>query len=292
MLRSMTGFGAVTGEVGPYAVAVELRTVNHRFFTPSLKLPGVLARFEGEVRETLRKRISRGHVTLQARIERAHVAGSRVDEVRFAAAVDQLRDLRERFGLDGPIDVATVLRYPDVLATGSDEELAPEEGTQLVAVVERAVDELMATRAREGAVLAGVLLERLAIVEAALDRIAERVPARIAAQRDRLRAAVAELTGGLVLDEGRLAQEVALLAEKWDVAEEIDRFRAHIAAFRETVRRADGEPAGKRLGFLLQEMLREANTCGSKANDADIQRDVIGIKEELECIREQVENVE
>ncbi len=292
MLRSMTGFGTATGDVGPFAVSVELRTVNHRFFTPTLKLPGALARFEGEVREQLRKRVSRGHVTLMARIERAHIAGSRIDETRFAAAVTELRALRDRFGLDGPIDVAAVLRFPDVLSTQVDEELSPEESGELLALVDRATDALMDTRAREGAHLAGVLLDRLQVVEAALERVALRVPHRIVTQRDKLRAAVLELTGGLALDEGRLAQEIALLAERWDVAEEIDRFRAHIVAFRDTIARGDAEPAGKRLGFLLQEMLREANTTGSKGNDVAVLHDVVIIKEELERLREQVENLE
>jgi uncharacterized protein (TIGR00255 family) len=292
MLRSMTGFGSASGDVGPFAVTVELRTVNHRFFTPSLKLPHALARFDGEVRDALRKRVSRGHVTLSARAERAAVVGSRIDDARFASAVAELRALRERFSLEGAIDVSAVLRLPDVMATSADDEVSPEEGTQLLALVDRATDALMETRAREGAHLASVLLERLLVIEAALARIAERVPARVTAQRDKLRAAVLELTGGLSLDEGRLAQEIALLAERWDVAEELDRFRAHIAAFRDTVTRGDAEPAGKRLGFLLQEMLREANTTGSKGNDVAVLHDVVIIKEEIERIREQVENLE
>jgi uncharacterized protein (TIGR00255 family) len=123
-------------------------------------------------------------------------------------------------------------------------------------------------------------------------RIAARAPERIIAQRDRLLENVAKLANGVALDEARIAQEIAILADRLDVGEEIDRFRTHIAAFGETLRDGAGEAVGKRLGFLLQEMLREANTTGSKANDAEIQRDVIAIKEELERIREQVENIE
>jgi uncharacterized protein (TIGR00255 family) len=161
-----------------------------------------------------------------------------------------------------------------------------------VAVVAAALDRLDAARADEGQRLAAVLTERLAIVEAALGRIAERAPERLLAQRDRLRAAVRELTDGLAVDEQRLAQEIALLADRLDIAEEQDRFRSHIAAFRAALRAPGGEPVGKRLGFLLQEMLREANTTGSKAADAPILADVIIVKEELERIREQVENLE
>ena len=140
--------------------------------------------------------------------------------------------------------------------------------------------------------MAAYLDERLAVIEGALDRIAVRAPLRVTEQRDRLRNAVRELAEGVSVDETRLAQEIALLADRLDVQEELSRFRAHIAAFREDLStdRADG--VGKRLGFLLQEMLREAKTTGSKGNDAAIVSDVLQVKEELERMREQVENLE
>jgi uncharacterized protein (TIGR00255 family) len=144
----------------------------------------------------------------------------------------------------------------------------------------------------EGARLAAVLLDRIGVLEAAYERIAARAPTRLAEQRTRLRAAVQELAENVAIDEQRMAQELAFMAERLDVAEEIDRFRMHLAAFRAAIAETGGEPVGKRLGFLLQEMLREANTTGSKANDAPMLHDVILVKEELERIREQVENVE
>jgi uncharacterized protein (TIGR00255 family) len=147
-------------------------------------------------------------------------------------------------------------------------------------------------RGAEGTRLAGVVHERLDVIEAALQRITERAPERVAQHRDRLMRNVAELAGGVSLDPQRLSQEVAILADRLDVAEELDRFRAHLAAFRATLAETSGDPVGKRLGFLLQEMLREANTTGSKANDAGMLADVVQIKEELERIREQVENLE
>jgi uncharacterized protein (TIGR00255 family) len=291
MIRSMTGFGQAEGTVGGARVSVEVRTVNHRFFSPSIKLPGGFSRWEHEVREALRQRVSRGHVTLVARIERTVAAAPAVDEARFAAAVAQLRALRDRHQLEGPLDVATVLRMPDVVAAPRDEE---EAGTaaELVAIVDRATDGLTRTRDAEGARLAAVLDSRLTLLEGALGRIAARAPARLVAHRDRLRAAVQELAAGVAVDEQRLAQEIALLADRIDVSEEIDRFRSHLVAFRTALADRSAEPVGKRLGFLLQEMLREANTTGSKAADADILHEVVGVKEELERIREQVENLE
>ena len=289
MIRSMTGFGAAEGAVGGSRVSVELRTVNHRFFSPSIKLPSELARWEPEVREALRRRIARGHVTVSARTERTEIAGT-IDEARFAGYVALLRELRDRHSLDGPIDVATVLRMPDVMSSASDDAVGT--AAELTAIVESAIESLTTSRSEEGKRLAAYLLERLAIVEAALSRIALRAPERVLLQRDRLRESVRTLTEAMTIDEVRVAQEIAILSDKLDVQEELQRFASHIAAFRGALEANSGEPVGKRLGFLLQEMLREANTTGSKANDAAMLHDVVTIKEELERIREQVENLE
>jgi len=294
MIRSMTGFGAAEGRVGNARVSVELRTVNHRFFNPSIKLPGAFTRWEGEVREALRQRIARGHVAVGVRVERDPAMAPLVNEARFAAWVEQLRELQRRHGLSGDVDVGTVLRMPDVFASQGTDGSEEQSGTaaELVAVVEEAAGALGAMRAEEGHRLARFLLDRVAVVEEALRRIAGRAPVRIVEQRDRLRQAVKELTDGVAVDEQRVAQEIAILADRLDVSEEIDRFGSHVAAFRALLRSEGGEPVGKRLGFILQEMLREANTTGSKANDAAMLADVVLIKEELERIREQVENLE
>lgn len=291
MIRSMTGFGQAEGTVGTSRVLVEVRTVNHRFFSPSIKLPGAYGRWEAEVREAMRVKVSRGHVTLSARSERLATQAIAIDEARFAAIVAQLRGLHDRHGLSGGVDLATVLRMPDVMVAPREEEDTGVVG-DLLAIVDRALDALGQARTDEGQRLVAVLQERLELVSGALQRIAQRAPARVVVQRDRLRASVRELTDGLAVDEGRLAQEIAILADRMDVSEELDRFRSHLVAFQAVLAESGGEPVGKRLGFLLQEMLREANTTGSKAADAAILHDVVGVKEELERIREQVENLE
>jgi uncharacterized protein (TIGR00255 family) len=287
----MTGFGAAEGRVGSSRVTVELRSVNHRFFNPTIKLPSAYARWEGEVREALRKQVARGHVTLFARAERDETRGSSIDEVKFAQHVAQLRELQQRFSLGGELDIGTVLRMPEVFAAGEGEE---ESGTasELVAIVDEAARALTAMREQEGGRLAAFLAERIAVIEKAVARIAERAPRRLVEQRDRLRAAVQELAGGIALDDARLAQEIAVLADRMDVSEELDRFQSHIHAFRAALGEGAPDGVGKRLGFLLQELLREANTTGSKAADAPMLQDVVAIKEELERIREQVENLE
>jgi uncharacterized protein (TIGR00255 family) len=288
-IKSMTGFGAADGEVGGTRVSVEIRSVNHRFFNPSIKLPSELTKWEGEVREAMRRGVSRGHVTLTGRVERKQADTVGIDEAKFVAYLDQTRRLHEKYQL-GPVDASALLRLPNVIATPDSE--MPGTPAELTAIVDRAVETLNAMRSAEGARLEAYLRDRLTIIEQAVVRIAERAPARIVEQRDRLRTAIQDLAGGIAVDEHRLAQEIAILADRLDVAEEVSRFHSHFAAFRATLASPPADGVGKRLGFLLQELLREANTTGSKGNDATILQDVILIKEELERIREQVENLE
>jgi len=198
--------------------------------------------------------------------------------------------LKAEHGLAGEVDLATVLRLPDVLTASGE----PDDGdaTQFVAIVERAAAALSASREAEGRRLAGFLGERIQVVDEAVVRLAARAPQRVAEARERLRQSVQELAANVQLNEDRLTQEIAIIADRLDVGEELDRFRSHLAAFREATGGNGTEGVGKRLGFLLQELLREANTTGSKANDASMTKDVVLIKEELERIREQVENLE
>ena len=291
MISSMTGFGAADGSIGDARASVEIRSVNHRFFSPNLKLPPAFSRWEGEIREILRQKIARGHVTVTARFDRAVGTGPIIDEARLAQYATTLKELQRKHGLGGEVDLATVLRLPDVVGAQSD-EMDPGAGEALAAIVNMAVDNLISMRRAEGAQLAAFLVERVAAVEARLARIEKRAPIRLKEQHERIKRTVSELIGGAGADPQRIAQEIAILADKMDVAEELDRFRSHLAAFRETAQSRTAEPVGKRLGFILQEMLREANTVGSKASDAQIQEDVIATKEELERIREQVENLE
>jgi uncharacterized protein (TIGR00255 family) len=294
MITSMTGFGAAEGTVGASRVSVEIRAVNHRFFNPAIKLPGRMAVWEGEVREALRKRFSRGHVSLSARIARDGDRTLVINEERVASYIQQLRTLKDRWGLAGDIDIATVMRLPDAIGSGDDDTAEVTDGSadELLAIVHDAANGLDAMRSQEGARISDFLHEHLRIIELALARIRERAPGRLVEQHKRLQTSVAELAGSVAVDPQRLAQEIAILADRMDISEELNRFGAHIAAFRAALDEKAGSGVGKRLGFLIQEMLREANTTGSKANDAAILTDVVGIKEELERLREQSENVE
>jgi uncharacterized protein (TIGR00255 family) len=291
MISSMTGFGAADGLIGDARASVEIRTVNHRFFSPNLKIPAPFARYEGEIREILRQKIARGHVTLMAHVTADSRAEPVIDETRLARYLSTLKELKKKHGLVGELDIATLLRLPEVIAQ-PDDEVDAGAGEALVKIVVAAADNLLAMRRAEGSQLSSFLQERAAAVEGKLAKVEQRAPIRLTEHHERVKRTVAELLGGIAPDQQRIAQEIALLADKLDVAEELDRFRSHLAAFRDTIESKTNEPVGKRLGFILQEMVREANTIGSKANDAAILQEVIGIKEELERIREQVENLE
>ena len=293
-LQSMTGYGNADGMVGSHRLSVEVRSVNHRFFTPSIKLPPALTRMETDIRELLRRHVTRGHVTLSLRIEREMNEGPRIDVKRLLAYAQQLRAIPESAGLAVQIDLASLLRLPEVVTSAfqDDSALADVDPVAVLALVTDAVHALVRMREAEGTRLAQYLLDRLVIIEGALDRLAARAPGRLIEQRDRLTAAVQELAAGVAVDAQRLAQEIAILADRYDVAEELSRFASHNEACRVAIASPGTEAVGKRLGFILQEMVREANTTGSKANDAAMQRDVVLIKEELERMREQVENLE
>ena len=291
MPYSMTGFGAAEGPVGGRRLRVEIRTVNHRYFNLSAKLPGDLTLLEAEVRERLRRDFDRGHVTVQARWTESLEAdaGFGVDLERARLVAARLREMQSALGLGGEITVELVARQPEVLTYASN-GTSEVPWTEVEPVVAEAGRECRTMRAREGEALVAELGHRLDLMEHSAGQIAAKAPERLGKERDRLRAAVAQLLDGRPVDEDRLAQELAYLADKLDITEELVRFKAHVAAAREAMT-TDG-PVGKRLGFLAQELGREVNTMGSKAGDAVIAQQVIAMKGELEKFREQLENLE
>jgi uncharacterized protein (TIGR00255 family) len=288
---SMTGFGAAEGPVAGRRLRVEIRTVNHRYFNLSAKLPGDLGSLEGELRERLRKDFDRGHVTVQARWTEsiADEAGFQIDLDRARLVAARLREMQAALGLGGEVTVELVARQPDVLGNGVN-GITEVPWTEVEPIIAQAGAECRTMRAREGRALTQELSHRLDLLEASAEEIGARAPERLLRERDRLRAAVAQLLDGRSIDESRLSQELAFLADKLDITEELVRFRAHVAAAREALA-AEG-PVGKRLGFLAQELGREVNTMGAKAGDAAIAQAVIAMKGELEKFREQLENLE
>jgi uncharacterized protein (TIGR00255 family) len=288
---SMTGFGAAEGPVAGRRLRVEIRTVNHRYFNLSAKLPGDLSHLEVELRDRLRRSFDRGHVTVQARWSEGlePEVGLTVDLERARQVAARLREMQSALGLGGDVTVELVARQPEVLSYATNDGTQVSWG-EIEPVVAKAGQECLSMRAREGHALASELKHRLALLERAAEQIAARAPSRIVKERDRLRAAVMQLLDGRPMEEARLAQELAFLADKLDITEELVRFGAHVAAARDAM--AGDQPVGKRLGFLAQELGREVNTIGAKAADAEIAQQVIAMKGELEKFREQLENLE
>ena len=291
MPYSMTGFGAAEAAVAGRRLRVEIRTVNHRYFNLSAKLPSDLTVFEGELRERLRRDFDRGHLSVQARWTESLDAetGFAIDLDRARLVATRLREMQSALGLGGEVTVELVARQPEVLTFGSN-GAGEITWSEVEPVVARAGAECRATRAREGEALTAELRHRLDLLKRSAAEIAARAPVRLTRERDRLRGAVAELLEGRSVDEERLSQELAFLADKLDITEELVRFRAHVAAAREAL--ALDKPVGKQLGFLAQELGREVNTLGAKAGDAEIAQLVIAMKGELEKFREQLENLE
>ena len=270
---------------------VEIRTVNHRYFNLSAKLPSDLTALEGELRERLRRDFDRGHLSVQARWSESADGdtGFAVDLDRARLVAARLREMQSALGLGGEVTIDLVARQPDVLSSAAN-GTGEVPWSEVEPVVAKAGAECRAMRAREGEALTKELAHRVDLLERSAETIAGRAPERLVRERDRLRAAVAELLDGRAVNEERLAQELAFLADKLDVTEELVRFQAHVAAVRDALR--SDKPVGKQLGFLAQELGREVNTIGSKAGDAGIAQLVIGMKGELEKFREQLENLE
>ncbi|MEP7176049.1 MAG: YicC/YloC family endoribonuclease [Gemmatimonadales bacterium] len=291
MPNSMTGFGAAEGPVAGGRLRVEIRTVNHRYFNLAPKLPSDLGGLEGDLRERLRRDFDRGHLAVQVRWTEypERESGPAVDLDRARLVTARLRELQSSLGLAGEVTVEMVARQPDVL-TSTTEAAADVPWSEVEPIVAQAAAECRAMRAREGEALAVELRDRIALLERAAGTIAGLAPGRLTRERDRLRAAVMELIDGRPVDEARLAQELAFQADRLDITEELVRFRSHVSAVRDAL--AGDRPAGKQLGFLAQELGREVNTMGSKANDAEIAQQVIGMKGDLEKFREQLENLE
>ncbi|MFB3819159.1 MAG: YicC/YloC family endoribonuclease [Candidatus Methylomirabilales bacterium] len=287
----MTGFGRAESAGRPWGFTVEVQSVNHRFLEVRARLPRRWSGLEPRVQQAVQQRFARGH--FEVKLEERSQEGSRALRVDLDLArqyVEALRTLQHSLGLPGEVTLEMLAGQRDLVAVEEASENLDRIWEALEPVLAAALAELAGMRAREGQALTEALERHLAEVEAGLGRVLARAPEVAAGQRDRLRERVRELLDGRLPDPERLEQEVALLAERADVAEECDRLRSHLAQFRRALK--DAGPQGRRLDFLLQEMNREVNTIGSKAADAAIAQEVVDLKSALERLREQVQNVE
>jgi uncharacterized protein (TIGR00255 family) len=293
MLRSMTGFGGATGQVEGVEYAVETRSVNNRYLKLMLRLPESLQSLEPEIESLVRSRVQRGTVTLTVRMKVPDdQAAQRVNTAALLGYLEQLRPLETEANPMYRLDLGALLLLPGVCEPPPVEELIRKTGDGLKALIEQALDGMMAMRAKEGESIVADLLANAEVIERELANVAGRTDEVLKLYHERLRARVLELTAEakIQIDEEALAREVALYAERSDIAEEVSRLRTHTAEFRRFCKAED--PMGRKLDFLSQEMLREANTIASKGSDADIARAVVDIKTAIDRIKEQAANVE
>ena len=292
-MKSMTGFGKREVLSQGTMVGVEIRSVNHRFCEIMVRLPKTLSSLELDLKEQIKQVCERGRIEVMVTVNGGGSITKKVVQLDRDLArryIQGLQELQRECQLSGTIDVNAVAGYRDLFSV--NEETAPiKDLSKVVAgLTQKALGDLEKMRKKEGAILQKDLTQRLHAIEGRLRTVQQRIPLSLKASGVRLKGRVAKLLEGQSVNMDRVAQEIAMLTERADVTEELTRLHSHVAQFRAALK--EKGPVGKRLDFLLQEMGREVNTIGSKANDGEISAEVVELKSELEKIREQVQNIE
>ena len=288
----MTGYGRVETTRQGRNIVVEAKSVNHRFLEISLKMPQALFPLEMEFKKKIGEKVKRGRIEIFIRLEAQSAdAPEAILNLEIARNyVAALQRLKDEFGLKEEIGLKTLVGFRDIFSQSAEMEITPDVLKQTATALEDALDMLVKMRQEEGAAIYQDMQQRLDLIRDILGAINARAPQVIIEYQRRLTERIKELTAGYALEESRLAQEAAILAEKSDITEEIVRMHSHIGQFVTLLQSLEAE--GKKIDFLLQEMNREINTIGSKSNDAEIARQVIEAKSELSRLREQAQNIE
>jgi uncharacterized protein (TIGR00255 family) len=294
MIRSMTGYGKAEAVIDGRKIVAEIKSLNHRYPEISLRMPGFLFSLEPVVKKSIGKKISRGRVEAVIRVESDSILnnGSRIklNLPLIRNYYQMLRQVKEEFALKEDISLNSLTAFRDAFVAAEEEDDLTGFWGKLEPLLEQALARMTEMRENEGEALRRDLTERLAIIQASLDGVSMRVPQVVMEYKKRLSERVREMAEGIQIDEARLVQEVAILADKSDITEEIVRLGSHIRQFYDMM---DGqEPIGRKADFLIQEMNREVNTIGSKSSDTEVSRQVITMKSELSKLREQVQNIE
>lgn len=292
MIYSMTGFGRGEATEEGTSVSAELRTLNNRYFDFSLRAPRSLVNFESELREACRKGVERGKITLSLTESRAgSTAAARIDFEAARRVAVQLQDLCTELRITESVHLDHLLHFPEVVTPIDPPEISERLLRLALAATQGAIDNLRQMRLEEGQMLTRDMHARLDLIATATEevkRAQEGLPTRAL---EKLKDRIQRLVPTESYDQSRLEMELALLADRLDITEECVRLNGHIAAFRKSLSQPDG-PVGKKLGFLLQEMNREANTIASKTSSLEISHLTVSIREEIERLREQVQNLE
>ena len=292
MIKSMTGYGRVVALLDGRNIAVEAKSVNHRFLEISLRTPSALFPLEMEYKKKIGERFKRGRIDVSIRLEGEGADTSKVNLNLDIAHnyFDVLNRLKDEFHFQEPITLKSLTVFRDIFTPPSETELSPDFLSQVEKTLQEALSMLMNMRQDEGMALYSDMQMRLKVITEIMETIRLRAPQVVLEYQKRLADRIKELTAGYVLDDARLAQEVAIMADRCDITEELVRMHSHINQFEALLQSEDAE--GKKIDFLLQEMNREINTIGSKSNNAEIARQVIEAKSELGKLREQAQNIE
>jgi len=292
-MESMTGHGRGSAMEAGRRITVECASVNRKGIEIAVALPKPLITLEPRIREEVQRAVRRGRINITVSLENGGAGSEQgiIDRAAARRALQELRELRDELSLSGEIPLELLLRSPGVIKNPAEEVLMPEEVWPIVqAALSQALERLSAMRRKEGAHLVADLLKRVRLLESAAKAIRGRVPSVLRGRRDHLKQRLEELGSPVQANDPSLARELALMAERSDITEELTRLESHFVQCREAL---DGsEPAGRTLDYLAQEMFREFNTLGNKAGDATISRRVVQSKAELDRIREQVANLE
>ena len=292
MIRSMTGYGKKDVTSQTASVTVEIRSVNHRFLEVAVRVPRSLAQLEDQIRKTVQQRCLRGRVDVSVSV---HAAGGSLKTVQIDQALAKqyhvaLKKLQKGLGLKGTVDISLLAGFRDIVSITDEPVDTDHLGKTVVRALGGALTDLEKMRRREGNALVKDLHAHLDAIRIAKSVVADRAPELAANAFGRMKGRIEALLQTELPDPARLQQELALYADRSDISEELVRLESHMLQFDQTLH--SKESVGKTLEFLLQEMGREVNTIGSKANDADIAALVVRMKAELEKLREQVQNVE
>ena len=292
MIKSMTGYGKSEQTIDSLNVTVEIKSVNHRYFEFSARVPREYGFLEEKLKKYCNSLITRGKVECYVSVEdlEEREMEVNVNETLAAGYVKALKELSERFGLKDDISAVRLSRYPDVITLHKASEDEERIWNAVKTVAETAVSKFIEMRETEGSKLRGDILSRADYIIECVEFIEGRSPETVREYNEKLKQRMKELLGDAAVDEQRLLNEAAIYADKIAVDEETVRLRSHISQLREFMN--SSEAIGRKLDFLVQEINREANTIGSKAQDVDIAKKVIAIKAEVEKIREQVQNIE
>lgn len=292
MIRSMTGFGRRQAPWQDGSVTVEMRSVNHRFLEIACRLPRPLSHLEDSFKKAIQQRCARGRIDITVTVQggKGRVGNVNLDQPLAKQYHQALRSLKKSLKLSGSIDLALMAGLRDVLSVSDQPPEDPKLAKVVLQLTTQALADLDTMRTGEGKTLGEDMLSRIQTIRGHKSRIAERSPLLAQESFNRMKIRVGKLLGLEIPDLPRLYQELAVYADRGDITEEIVRLDSHMIQFEQTLNRT--ESVGKTLDFLLQEIGREVNTIGSKANDADIAGHVVQMKAELERVREQVQNIE